>query len=337
MRNFFLRIVAGWLAITSIAGAAHAFETDQFTNRLEMLRELTDSRDALNALMNAKIKKAVDEWNPRWGENHALFAKKVRGIPFPVNIWVGVEMDSELSPLIDRRLPSAKNIYSKADIEGRRLGIGEQILPNVEGHRRLNWLVRLSSTIKIAGVLLGTDKLGHFLSEGYDAYVKGLNGGGVRAAMKWAYHAENTFEGYEVFGVFSNGDLTANYEGYLFYRSLSEDGVVNGKLAIVKWVDGKPIIQRDFDWADHVNDYWDEALNPCFYIEALQRSVYPKLEDLCVDYVKNPQAYVPRDEDVLKQKYSLLKYRPNLRDRLDQVCAPATMSAPAQISAPATP
>ena len=40
--------------------------------------------------------------------------------------------------------------------------------------------------------------------------------------------------------IYSNADLVANYEGYRFYRSLFEDGVVPGKPAIVRFAGDAP-------------------------------------------------------------------------------------------------
>jgi len=50
------------------------------------------------------------------------------------------------------------------------------------------------------------------------------------------------------------------YEGYRFYRSLFEDAVVGDKPALLAWKQDHWIMQRPFDWSDHVNDFWDEAL-----------------------------------------------------------------------------
>ncbi len=56
-------------------------------------------------------------------------------------------------------------------------------------------------------------------------------------------------------GSYSNADLVANYEGYRFYRSLFDDDVISGKTAILRWENNRWVIQREFDWADHVNEY----------------------------------------------------------------------------------
>ena len=63
-------------------------------------------------------------------------------------------------------------------------------------------------------------------------------------------------------GVYSNADIVANYEGHRFYHGLLHDGVVAGKPALFRWEDGKPVRQRRFTWADHVNPFWDELLKP---------------------------------------------------------------------------
>ena len=49
--------------------------------------------------------------------------------------------------------------------------------------------------------------------------------------------------------VYSNADLVANWEGYLFYRSLFEDDVVPGKGAVVRWGSRGAHIERPIDCA----------------------------------------------------------------------------------------
>ena len=117
-------------------------------------------------------------------------------------------------------------------------------------------------TIRVNGVYIGTDKIGHFFSQGRKFYRRYRRMGDETQAARWSIVTETGLFGRLTTGVLSNADLVANYEGYRFYRSLFEAGVVHGKVAIFRWLDDRPVRQRAFTWADHINPFWDEALNP---------------------------------------------------------------------------
>ena len=85
----------------------------------------------------------------------------------------------------------------------------------------------------------------------------------------------------------------ADYQGDRFYRSLFEDGIVPGEPAIVRFEGGLAKIQRPFHWSDHVDDYWDEALNPSYLSPSLARYFAKKLPELCDEYFADPVRFVP--------------------------------------------
>lgn len=139
-------------------------------------------------------------------------------------------------------------------------------------------------TIKVNGVILGTDKLGHFTGMGkldYDQFASHRRDGESEiAALAATIHSddanpflsENGVMGLLSAGDYSNGDLAANYAGLMFFRNLTEPIVLYGH----HW---PPILRRDgAEWrfADgldrnsdllsrFVSHYWDEALNPGLY------------------------------------------------------------------------
>ncbi len=121
-------------------------------------------------------------------------------------------------------------------------------------------------------------------------------------------------------GAFSNADLVANYEGHRFYRSLFEDDVVPGKPAIVRWENGGWVIQRAFDWADHVNEDWDEALNINDFDVFLYGHMRKRLVNLCPQYWENPALYTLENGAELKSRYAHLGMRDLWYLRLDTLC-----------------
>ena len=79
-------------------------------------------------------------------------------------------------------------------------------------------LFGVSPTIKVAGVFFGTDKIGHFFSQGRKFYGRYRRLRDESKAARQAIFTENWLFGRLTTGIYSNADLVANYEGYRFYR-----------------------------------------------------------------------------------------------------------------------
>ncbi|MFQ5981756.1 MAG: hypothetical protein ACE5KS_00125 [Woeseiaceae bacterium] len=181
-------------------------------------------------------------------------------------------------------------------------------------------LFGIGSTIRVNQQLIGSDKIGHFLSQGRKFYRRYLKYGSEEQAAKQSVFTERAIFGSGSTGSFSNADLVANYEGYRFYRSLFEDNVIPGKPAIVRWEDDGWVIQRGFDWADHVNEYWDEALNINDYDGLLYKHMRERLVNLCPQYWAQPALYTIDNEEALKTRYARLGMRDSNFLRLDNLC-----------------
>jgi hypothetical protein len=296
------RLTAGILAAALLLAPqiCGAYETDQFSGRLKPIQ---DSTEALDQRVNQSIQSAVADWQ---GDRNDL--RVVNQIYFDIGgrHWVDkIERWAMESDQVERLQPSRyDSIYTGHPIWATRVAK----------------LFGVGPTIKLNGVLIGSDKLGHFLSQGrkfYKRYLRYLDE--ARAAEHSAY-TERAIFGQMTTGVYSNADLVANYEGYVFYRSLFEDDVIPGKPAILAWDSGRWIIQRDFTWADHVNEYWDEALN----INHFDKLLYPHMKDrislFCPDYFLAPEKYAIADEDRLKSRYGHLQLRDTSELRLSELC-----------------
>ena len=286
--------------------ACGAYETDQFSNRLQ---PIADSNEMLNEQVNQAILEAVEDWRgPRRDR------KVVNRIFHSIggHHWVDkLERWAMQSPDVERlSTPRRASIYAGHPIWATRVAAVFGVGP----------------TIKINGVLVGSDKLGHFLSQGRKFYFRYLRyEDEARAAERSAYTERNLF-GQMTTGSYSNADLVANYEGYVFYRSLFEDDVVPGKLAILRWEGEGWVMQRPFDFADHVNDYWDEALNINHYDRLLRPHIEQRLLSMCGDYERMPAMYEVRDEESLKERYGKLQLRITSDLRLSRLCNQAPAS-----------
>ena len=281
--------------------AAIAYEADQFTNRRQPVE---DSTPILDAKVNDTIANIVSGWRgPRddWKVVNGIY-HEIGGMGLVDKLESWARKSSEVDRLPTERY---RSIYRGHPFWATRVvaffGIGP--------------------TIKVNGQLIGSDKLGHFLSQGRKFYRRYLKTRDEAQAAERSAYTERAIFGQVATGVYSNADLVANYEGYRFYRSLFEDGVVEGKPAILAWKDDGWVIQRPFTWADYVNAYWDEALN----VNHFDRWLYPRMKErllaFCPDYRANPQLYAVEDDQALSARYADLELRDSRDLRLDRLCS----------------
>lgn len=139
----------------------------------------------------------------------------------------------------------------------------------------------LAGTIKVYGVYMGTDKIGHFTDMGmhyYKAYVQAREQGqspaqatqsAIAMVQSDPLFSEAGFLGYWSAGDYSNADLSADYLGLLFYRNLTEPVHLKGQLRPPMLIRAGPYWQiasfvgrgSNF-FSRFISDHLDEALNP---------------------------------------------------------------------------
>ena len=259
-----------------------ALETDPYTNRDI---DLADSLEILDEKTNAALDEIAASWSR--GENERAFItavyRKLGG-----RHWVDkLERWAIHAPEIDK-LPICR---------------GESVFAGLPFHVRRVGGWGLARIINVNGTYLGTDKLGHFLSQGRKFYLRYQRHGTLENAAKLTARWESFIWGRPFTAIYSNADLVANYEGFLFYQGLFQDGVVQDKVAMFRWEDGQPIRQRQFTWADHVNPFWDEMLNPNAYTPTLLRHIKLRMTRLCDDFVNRPNRYRVDKMEVLRERY----------------------------------
>ncbi|HEY2586028.1 MAG TPA: ankyrin repeat domain-containing protein [Tepidisphaeraceae bacterium] len=150
-----------------------------------------------------------------------------------------------------------------------------------------------SSTIKVYGTYLGTDKLGHFTDEGINYYFeyrkwKDEQGLSEREAVARAVRlgtdgpmSESGMLGLAANADYANGDIAGNFAGFLFYRNLTEPMPIKGHLC-------PPMLRRDGPYwkiaddvrpdsgffARFISDHLDEALNPGYFDDYLRPAMH---------------------------------------------------------------
>jgi hypothetical protein len=277
-----------------------AYETDQFSNRLNPIEDATA---VLDERVNRSIRDAIEGLIGKREDRKVVDAiyYDIGGIH-----WVDkIERYAMKSGEVERLQPSRwESIYRGHPIWATRVAA----------------LFGVGPTIKVNGQLIGSDKLGHFLSQGRKFWFRFRKYQDEARAAEHSAFTERAIFGQMTTGVYSNADLVANYEGLRFYRSLFEDGIIDGKPAILAWRDGGWVVQRAFTFADHVNAYWDEALNVNHFDSLLYPHMKERLKTFCPEYLQAPELYVIENEDMLKKRYAHLQLRDTSELRLSNLC-----------------
>ena len=265
------------------APGATGYEIDPYTNRDV---DIADSLQVLDAKVNEALDDAAASWSGGKNEWRMVMAvyRRLGGLH-----WV------------DKLERWAMNAAAVEKVPNTR---AQSVVNDFPFHAaRVAWVFGFGPTIRVNDVYMGTDKIGHFFSQGRKFYRRYRRSGDEALAARWSVVTETGLFGRLTTGVLSNADLVANYEGHRFYRSLFEDGIAPGKPAIFRWGDEGPVRQRPFTWADHVNAFWDEALNPNAYSAALLPHVEERLLRLCEDFACRPERYGAADAAALFERY----------------------------------
>ena len=277
--------VACCLTLAALAAPAWGLETDQFTvppqplvdlapqfrqHVIATLQEIVAEANARHLDLSRRARRApAGPWRNEYQRAadecltddyvaHALYRKAGHGLPEAVlEHWVRTA-----------EFPDGPFRY---DIDA-----GESVYGNIL--QRPVTLQELSPTINIYGVYLGTDKVGHFIQQGCEYYElfrrEETSGGGERAGYRRAVELgkfqEKTFFGEMMVGVYSNGDLAANYAGFKFYLNLTRP-ITAGR-------EYRPpiLVRRDGRWEVNpaagqnflrpfFTQHLNESFNPCRY------------------------------------------------------------------------
>lgn len=147
----------------------------------------------------------------------------------------------------------------------------------------------LASTIKMFDAQFGTDKIAHLFQQGYGyykTYQKELKKGSnenqaIEKAVKSGQKTERGIFGTLVSGVYSNGDLAANYVGLKFYLGLTREIKIGDRMRppLLKFIQGVWVVNETFEMSDmllkpFVSNHLNEALNPSGFTRMFGLSAY---------------------------------------------------------------
>lgn len=264
-------------------------ETDPYTDR-EI--DLDDSLEILDAKVNEALNRIASDWARGCNERALIYAvyRDLGGFH-----WVDkIERWAMFAPEIDR-LPRnrAESVFADAPIirsSGARIG-------------------NFSRTINVNGTYISTDKLGHFFSQGRKFCSRYQRLGTEVKAARLTARWEGLIWGNLLSGIYSNADLVANYEGFLFYRGLLSEGADEDQDTIFVCREGNLVKRRDFTWAEHVNGFWDEMLNPSYFKRSLVPAIERRMLRLCSDYSRRPDRYEIQNSEELYARYRAIAMR----------------------------
>lgn len=304
-----------------VATSAFALETD---NYLSWRHDLPDATEDLNLFIQKEIEdvlsssknknlgckqvtfKIADRFKTRTGMGGEVFVK-----------WSTKYLPEKIYPSNDTYIE--QSIYRKTPM---LLLKHAAIAPNMQA----------------GGIYFGVDKLSHFASTGRRYFKEFLNkmkkGFSVEeaenAAIDLGISNEAGILGLWASGVFSYGDLEANYQGLLFYRKFCLDE----KDTYLEKVDGHWKLVKVPNVKDYVNPYWDETFYLTYSEERTWKVVSKILaEEYCpMRQNENVVSRFKLYEEVAKKSRSMLyieelqasryKQAPNpLEDQsFDQLC-----------------
>jgi len=221
----------------------NATEIDSFTLRDPHLK---DSMSEINSLMNAYIQDSIKDAN-NWGEcNEERFIDDL-------HTRAGGYFWSDFE----------NTIGSNKSISWASISLSESIFQDFSFFfAPALYLARLGPVLHLGNYYIGTDKLGHFITEGYSYYkiLKDKNKT-LDDALTFGEKTERTHFGMTLTGIYSHADLVANYHGLVgLWQKLIGDGKSRADTYVM--CKNKTYYQiKLFDWAEHINAAWDEGIN----------------------------------------------------------------------------
>jgi hypothetical protein len=231
---------------------------DSLTQRRQILCPCTpDATCTLNAFINKHFELALEKVNRQCDPTQRdleraildqVGDKKILGIHIPVGtlerpIEKGytkiLTVNGNPLPIPSFNLDREESIYADATfLESPGVVLG------------------MASYFKIDNLVIGSDKLTHFFAQGYE-YIEVEREQGLAAALRHGNKTEMGKYGLSANGIYSYGDLSANYCGLGFWKHLTHHGCGYFTKCHGKWVQS-----RKFCWRRYVNPAWDEGINP---------------------------------------------------------------------------
>ena len=303
------------LTLAVMSWQAMGSEIDSFTPRESV--QLKDSLEIMNQKTNEGLKIAMDKANQKNHGQDSCDSKMLVKQVFK-SLGKGI-LISPIETTANQLGPDYVTQVKRKDSMYKSLKFFESMPLYLYG---------LGGTISINGYTVGADKFGHFFHEGYFYMQRIQDGKGLDGAFAWGEFTERSYYGLATTGVYSHGDLMANFNGLRFWQALTEEGQQPDQLgldeqAYFRCENGKWAQIRTFDWTDYIDGGWDEAINACDFIKKREKSILTDIEATIGKMTSAKNTTVPLDPSEcteLVQKYG--EYAPHV---LDDTCIAAAV------------
>jgi hypothetical protein len=261
------RVGAGLVLAAVLLSASNleAFETDQY---LALEASLADSAVPINRYLNAEIEVALERINAR---KRPLSCEEI-----PPRIYRRL-----FKSLLSSRLKRFLNRNSEIDrFPSDDVGYWKHLKKSVYRKPLFPFILPLAATVQVGEVRVGIDKFGHMFGLGrryYQRYQRGLRRGlgeeeALSRAIEWGVRLEKVLVGGLSDGVFSFGDLEANFQGMRLARTMCEGSTPHLERRGESWA-----LARQVDVRDYVNPGMDESFNTNYYPRGRWKKVRPIL------------------------------------------------------------
>ncbi len=245
--------------LLSTCSQVWASDGDALTQRTRILSPCTqDATCVLNAIINKRFELALKKVNrkrkpSRDDLEQALLGQlgdiKVLGVTIPTGPLE--------KPIEHGKSKVLKYNGQPARIPSFTIDRSKSIYRDATFCDSPGLVFKMASHVKMGSLVIGSDKLTHFFAQGYE-YIEVYRQRGVRAAVAHGIGTEKGKYGLNGNGIYSYGDLSANFSGFTFWRDLTKHGC--GHFA--KCRNGDWMQTRRFNWLCFANPAWDEAVNP---------------------------------------------------------------------------
>lgn len=276
MKNAF--VVLGFIFISLISPYVFGAETDQY---LTWDVELKDSAEILNEYFNTTLENYLEHVNRR--------SKPIRN-PEELTIAVYYHFFHFLGwSRLRTYLRNNPNVDKYPTMDVGKFEYYQMSIHN--GFAFPYFFLPMARTIRVGDVYFGIDKLCHFFGFGrryYQRYCRYIREGlseeeAMKKVVLWGIFHEDNLVGKLVDGIFSHGDLEANYQGFLLARDLC-----GGDPPYIENIDGKWKLVRKIDFRDYINPGFDESYNNNHYWLMRKRIVLRTLREKYCSRLNTP-------------------------------------------------
>jgi len=129
---------------------------------------------------------------------------------------------------------------------------------------------RMAAIIKVNSIEIGTDKLGHFFTEGLSYFdLTNKLTSDINLGLHFGRWTESLYFGAQTTGVYSYADLAANFNGLRYWNKIlakQPDPLTHNIMTpYVACQDKKWVVVEEFSFQPYVDHAWNEQINCSLY------------------------------------------------------------------------